>query len=503
MKFVVSIDLNKNQLLNAVIQPLATAPATGVAGQIYYNTADKALYQHDGTSWKKVGVVYNQASATGKTVTGLGTDGTVTTTNVIDLTLNGYTPVEGGYVADGDTIKQAITALDTAVKNAVAGGGEVNQNAWSNIIVPVQSTNNTTEVVGQGEQATIIATAKTDTFTVASGDEWVHVNADTATKKITIGHKFSGVAAQEYGDGLNVPKITVDATGHITSVTEAEIVGAEFLENVTSDIQAQLNAKIPATEKGTKNGVATLDANGLVPSSQLPSYVDDVVDAYIVGATPLAADWLSATDGGTALTPETGKIYIIVGGGDAKYLNQQYRWSGTTYVLCNPSDVNSVNGKTGIVTLTQDDIGDGTTYVQYSKTDKEKLAGIDEGATKNTITLNGTATKNPSFYAPIEAGTADQILVSNGAGAPVWKTPDVGIQKKSVQNGELTAVGGAFTWAIANTIQDVTVQIYEVATGAMIMADVTVSATQVTITIVDSTGAGTLAANTYKAVIIG
>lgn len=503
MKFVVSIDLNKNQLLNAVIQPLATAPTTGVAGQIYYNTADKALYQHDGTSWKKVGVVYNQASETGKAVTGLGTDGTVTTTNVIDLTLNGYTPVEGGYVADGDTIKQAITALDTAVKNAVAGGGEVNQNAWSNIIVPVQSTNKTTEIVGQTTQATITATAKTDTFTIASGDEWVHVNADVATKKVTVGHKFSGVAAQEYGDGLNVPKITVDATGHITSVTEAEIVGAEFLENVTSDIQAQLDAKIPATEKGAKNGVATLDANGLVPSGQLPSYVDDVVDAYIVGATPLAADWLSATDGGAALTPETGKIYIIVGGGDTKYLNQQYRWSGTTYVLCNPSDVNSVNGKTGIVTLTQDDIGDGTTYVQYSKTDKDKLAGIDEGATKNTITLNGTETKNPSFYAPVEAGTANQILVSNGAGAPTWKTPEVGVQKKSVQNGELTAVGGAFTWAISNTIQDVTVQIYEVATGAMIMADVIVSPTQVTITIVDSTGAGTLAANTYKAVIIG
>lgn len=503
MKFVVNVDLNKNQLLNAVIQPLATAPANGVAGQVYYNTADKALYQHDGTSWKKVGVVYNQTSETGKAVTGLGTDGIVTTTSVIDLTLNGYTPVEGGYVADGDTIKQAITALDTAVKNAVAGGGEVNQNAWSNITVPVQSTNNTTEVVGQGEQATITATAKTDTFTVASGDEWVHVNADTATKKVTIGHKFSGVTAQEYGDGLNVPKITVDATGHITSVTEAEIVGAEFLKNVTSDIQPQLDAKIPATEKGAKNGVATLDANGLVPSSQLPSYVDDVVDAYIVGATPLAADWLSATDGGEALTPETGKIYIIVGGGDAKYLNQQYRWSGTTYVLCNPSDVNSVNGKTGIVTLTQDDIGDGTTYVQYSKTDKEKLAGIDEGATKNTITLNGEEAKNPSFYAPVAAGTADQILVSTGTGAPVWKTPDVGIQKKSVQNAELTAVGGAFTWAIANTIQDVTVQIYEVATGAMIMADIAVSATQVTITIVDSTGAGTLAANTYKAIIIG
>lgn len=502
MKFVVNVDLNKNQLLNAAIQPLATAPAEGVIGQIYYNTADKALYQYDGSNWKKVGVVYNQASSVDRTVTGLGSDGSVTTTSVIDLMLNGYTPIEGGYVADGDTLNEAISALDLAVKNAVAGGGEINQNAWSNIVVPTQSTS-TTEVTEQGAQTTISATAKTDTFTVASGDKWIRVNADATNKKINIGHKHSGVTAQTYGDGLNVPQITVDATGHITDVAEAEIVGAEFLENVTSDIQEQLNAKIPSTEKGAKNGVATLDNNGLVPASQLPSYVDDVIDAYIVGSTPYASDWLSATSGGSALTPETGKIYVIVGGGEAKYLNQQYRWSGTVYVLCNPSDVNSVNGKTGVVVLTQDDVGDGTTYVQYSKTEKTKLAGIDEGATKNTITLNGSTNKNPSFYAPTTAGDVDQILVSNGSGTPTWKTPDVGIKKIIDRNPDIAASGGAFTWNIVNVIQDAIVQIYEVETGAMVIADTVVSTNQITITIVDSANAGTLSAGTYQAIIIG
>jgi len=45
--------------------------------------------------------------------------------------------------------------------------------------------------------------------------------------------------------------------------------------------------------------------------------------------------------------------------------------------------VSSVNGNTGIVVLTQDTIGDGTTYKQYSATEKTKLAGIASGAEVN------------------------------------------------------------------------------------------------------------------------
>lgn len=89
------------------------------------------------------------------------------------------------------------------------------------------------------------------------------------------------------------------------------------LEKVKAKIDAALATKLNASLKGAANGVAELDANGNVPSSQLPSYVDDVVEYLGIENFPA--------------TGEIDKIYLDT------ITDKTYRWSGSRYVQVSES----------------------------------------------------------------------------------------------------------------------------------------------------------------------
>nr|WP_309101688.1 hypothetical protein [Fredinandcohnia onubensis] len=59
MKFLTNIDLGKNELQNARVQNLGTAPTNPVPGQIYFNTTDKTYYGWDGSNWIDLGVIFS------------------------------------------------------------------------------------------------------------------------------------------------------------------------------------------------------------------------------------------------------------------------------------------------------------------------------------------------------------------------------------------------------------------------------------------------------------
>lgn len=567
MQFLTNLNLLSNELQNAVIQVLATNPTTGKIGQIYYNSADKALMQYDGTEWKKVGVVYQQGSTTGAVITGLDASGNVTTTNVTGLTLTGYTPVEGGYVTADMSLQEAVQAMDTAIKNAVAGGGEVNQNAWSKISIPAQSTA-TTAVAGQTTDTTLSSDAKVDTFTIKTGNKWVDING--SGKTVNIGHSLSGVTAGTTGSANSVPAITVDAAGHITNVEAKaitpEAIGAattaavEAAQNAATAAQASADAKVASVTATANGGIdiggtktaptvgikldpaagnaATLGAAGLmvtIPEVTVPVY-DIVKDADSGDYAAIYHLTKDGTNTGAAINipkdlfVKEGKVVDNPAGQPAgKYIELTLQ-NQTNPIYINVADLvdaytpgngitisatNEVSAKVVAANgLSVDASGiamalsSGTANGAMSSAQFTKLSGIDTGATANTITLNGTATKTPSFYAPTTAGTKGQQLVSNGTGAPVWQDAPTILKKYTATNGAITAVSGAFSWTIAATTHGVSspiiVQVYEVATGSMVLTDVSVESNgNVTIGINDIVGAGVLRSNHYRVIIIG
>lgn len=109
--------------------------------------------------------------------------------------------------------------------------------------------------------------------------------------------------------------------------TAHKINGVAF--DGTADITVADNTKIPISEKGKANGVATLDANGQVPSSQLPSYVDDVIEGYYNEGKIYKEEAHK-----TEIKGESGKLYIDL------HTSSEYRWSGTVWAsISNPLDI--------------------------------------------------------------------------------------------------------------------------------------------------------------------
>ena len=100
---------------------------------------------------------------------------------------------------------------------------------------------------------------------------------------------------------------------------------------------------VATSAKGAANGVCPLNASGTVDSSYLPSYVDDVVEAYpLSGATELSSTWLSLTASGSALTPEAGKIYVLMSDSTSYSANSQFRWGGSAYVKLSDGGVSEI-----------------------------------------------------------------------------------------------------------------------------------------------------------------
>lgn len=148
----------------------------------------------------------------------------------------------------------------------------------------------------------------------------------TDTEKNTWNNKADKTLASGTQDGLlsseyflKLQNLDGDLEAKVDKTTTVN--GKALSDDIT--LTAEDVGAIPATQKGSANGVASLDSDGKVPSAQLPSYVDDVVEGYLN-----AGQFYVESSHTTQITAESGKIYVDITDGK----NITYRWSGTAYV---------------------------------------------------------------------------------------------------------------------------------------------------------------------------
>jgi phage-related tail fiber protein len=274
--------------------------------------------------------------------------------------------------------------------------------------------------ITSGKPTTLAGYGITDAM---AGNQTITFSGDASgsgTTSVALSLSASGVTAGTY------PKVTVDSKGRVTnganlSASDIPSLGAEKITSGTLSVDTSGNAatatkletartingvsfdgsanitinavdstsRIASSEKGAANGVATLDATGLVPSSQLPSYVDDVLEYANLAALP-----------GTGVSA---KIYVTLDN------NKIYRWSGSAYIEISPVAGNSDTatklstartiGITGDVTWTSPAF-DGSSNVTAAATLAN--SGVTAGTYKSvTVDAKGRVTggTNPTTLA--------------------------------------------------------------------------------------------------------
>ena len=188
-----------------------------------------------------------------------------------DHSHNDATDTTSGFMSAADKIK-----LESA---------EENQNAFSGI---------------KSGEITVQANTKTDIIEFAAGTG-IELEADAETKKITVTATGDAKAkTAESADKLTTPR-NISITGAVT----AQAVEFDGSQDIT------LNA----------NSVDATKLTGVIPSANLPGYVDDVIEGYVNAGKIYEEEGHQ-----TEIELESGKIYVDLS------TNKTYRWSGTNLV---------------------------------------------------------------------------------------------------------------------------------------------------------------------------
>jgi len=242
--FVTSINLNKNELINARIQNVSSAPSLPVTGQIYYNNSDNVMYYYNGLPSPDGPWVPMTAS-------------TEAIQDIIGLSVNGGTGLTATYVDS-----TGITTLDLDNTAVTAGS------YGSATKIP------TFTVDAQGR---LTAAGEADVATTLT------INGDTGTTGISLLTESLQVSGGE-GIDVTVTDNTITIAGEDASTTNKGVAsfadadftvasGAVSIKNV--NLGTQTTGSYVAGITGTANEV-TVSGSGSENASVTIGLPDDV-----------------------------------------------------------------------------------------------------------------------------------------------------------------------------------------------------------------------------------
>lgn len=346
-------------------------------------------------------------------------EGATSDANKVTVSVNRKTVNEGIYKDDNTIFDLPVASITKAGTMSAADKVKLDETLPQQIAKEIQDRKDAIEALKNSSEASLAKEIQD------------RKAADQALDtKFTQAIKEEADARAEY-DQVQMQKIQEEE--------EARAAADTALENKLQTNINNLEKKHDdfVATKGKANGFASLDGNGLVPSSQLPSYVDDVIEAYAtydINETGKLSNikLYSDPDHANPITGESGKIYLNITQDEPSY---QFRWSGTQFVDSNTSSL-----ILGEVTGTAYDGGKGKYLSNWRKALVDNLGSYshikDNGAwtrNANEVRLNFDCSNfnNPvsinSYNEPIPAATKDLAGVQTAADKKLFDSIPGGI----------------------------------------------------------------------------